>query len=361
MDANSFVVNAWYVIGTSGELPKGVLKGAKIAGVPIVMWRTQEGKVVAFDDRCVHKRMPLSAGRFIEPDVLECAYHGLCYDPAGQCVRIPSQPDGAIPSRAKLRPHPVVEQDGLVWMWTGDPAKVAGARPPRSPEIDDAAWETYTVDPIKVPANYRLLIENLIDITHFYPLHDGNIGDLANSQIPIEVTEPEVDGKPTVKQLRRAQNYQQPPFFVDWFGYPIVDRWHTHHVLGPGLTRVELRVAPPGRLGEAAPERGYILYHTHTPVDGGNLVWRWSLSTRVEHRSATKPEKTLNEHIRETFPAVVDQDRWALEKQQQMVEYPDDGYAEIFLRSDAALIKVRKMLTAMETGQGPAAIKAAAA
>ena len=361
MDALSFVMNTWYVIGTSQELPKGQLKSEKICGMPVVMWRTQDDKVVAFDDRCVHKRMPLSAGRFVEPDVLECAYHGLCYNPEGRCIRIPSQPEGPIPSRAKLKRYPVIEQDGLVWIWPGDEARMGNMQPPPSPEIASSEWDTYTVDPIRVPANYRLLIENLIDITHFYPLHEGNIGDYANSQIPIELSEPEVAGIKTVKQMRRAQNHVQPQFFVDWFGYPVVDRWHTHHSLGPGLTRVELRVAPPGKLGEGEAERGYILYHTHTPADGRNLIWRWSLSTRVEHRSASDSAKTLNESICETFPAVVDQDRWALEKQQQMVEYPDEGYTEIHLRSDQALIKVRKLLTQLEGGQTPASADKAAA
>lgn len=350
MDANSFVTNAWYVIATSQELERGRLASEKIAGKPVVIWRTREGRVVAFDDRCVHKRMPLSAGRFIEADVLECAYHGLCYDSEGRCIRIPSQPDGPIPSRAKLRPYPVIEQDGLVWIWPGDSAKAGALRPPPSPEIASPEWETYTSRPLRVAANYRLLIENLMDITHFYPLHDGNIGDYANSQIPIELSEPEVCGVRTVRQLRRAQNHKQPQFFVDWFGYPVVDRWHTHHWMGPGLTRVELRVAPPGKLGVEAEERGYILYHTHTPADGESLIWRWSLSTRASHRSASKPDKTLNEHIREMFPAVVEQDRWALEKQQEMMRYPDDGYAEIHLRSDQALLKVRKALQALEGG-----------
>ena len=361
MEANSFVVNTWYVIGTSQEFPKAKLKGEKICGKPVVMWRTQDGKVVAFDDRCVHKRMPLSAGRFIEPDVLECAYHGLCYNPEGRCIKIPSQPDGSIPARAKLKPYPVVEQDGLVWLWPGDEAAIGGLRPPPSPEIASSEWETYTVDPIRVAANYRLLIENLMDITHFYPLHDGNIGDLANSQIPIELSEPEVEGVRSVKQMRRAQGHVQPQFFVDWFGYPVVDRWHTHHCMAPGLTRVELRVAPPGKLGDAGVERGYILYHTHTPVDGTNHVWRWSLSTRVEHRSASSPDKTLNQHICEMFPAVVDQDLWALEKQQQMVDYPDEGYTEIHLRSDQALIKVRKLLAELEAKKAPEAADKAAA
>jgi len=135
------------------------------------MWRTAAGDLVAFDKPCCHKRMPLSQGRLVEGGLLECAYHGLCYDTTGQCVRVPSHPDSHIPPAARLRSFPVIEQDGLVW--SGDPAKVATARPPRIPEIADPAWETADTGPMPVPANTLLLIENLLDITHFYPLHDG--------------------------------------------------------------------------------------------------------------------------------------------------------------------------------------------
>src|SRR6059036_582223 len=121
------------------------------------------------------------------------------------------------------------------------------------------------VRPVHVPANYALLIENLMDITHFYPLHDGNIGDIEQSKIPVELVEETLNGVPTVKTIRRVQGYRQPPFMADLFGYPVVDRWHTHHMMGPGLTRVELRCAPPGKLGVAAEERGYVIHHSHTP------------------------------------------------------------------------------------------------
>jgi vanillate O-demethylase monooxygenase subunit len=33
----------------------------------------------------------------------------------------------------------------------------------------------------------------------------------------------------------------------------------------------------------------------------------------------------------------MDEDLWALERQQKMFEYPDDDYSEVFLRSDQAL------------------------
>ena len=65
MIANSFVTNAWYVAGTSAEFATNKLHGMVIAKKPVVIWRTSDGKVVAFDDRCVHKRMPLSCGRLM--------------------------------------------------------------------------------------------------------------------------------------------------------------------------------------------------------------------------------------------------------------------------------------------------------
>jgi vanillate O-demethylase monooxygenase subunit len=53
----------------------------------------------------------------------------------------------------------------------------------------------------------------------------------------------------------------------------------------------------------------------------------------------------------ETFPAVIAEDRWALEKQQQMFEYPDDGYREVFLRPDHALRRAREILTGLEQAE----------
>ena len=53
----------------------------------------------------------------------------------------------------------------------------------------------------------------------------------------------------------------------------------------------------------------------------------------------------------ETFPAVIAEDRWALEKQQQMFAYPDDGYVEVFLRPDRALRRAREILADLERAE----------
>ena len=214
MPVNTFVENTWYVAGRSQDFPVNEPKGLRLCNRPVLLWRTAEGKLTAFDDRCVHKRMPLSQGRVLSDGVLECPYHGFCYDGAGNCVRIPSQLDLPIPTRAKLRPFPLVEQDGLAWVWLGDPAKSSTAVPPPTPELYGAGWHTHMFDPVHVPANYLLMIENLMDITHFYPLHEGNIGDIEQSKIPVELVEETLNGVQTVKTVRRVQNYRQPPFSV---------------------------------------------------------------------------------------------------------------------------------------------------
>lgn len=336
--------NAWYVAGFSHEFQTGVLQAHTVVNRPLVMWRTNDGGITAFDARCSHKRFPLWDGKLLDGDILECAYHGFCYDSKGECVSIPAQATGGTPGKASKTLAPVVEQDGVVWVWPGDPDRCTDRAVPSAPEIGTDAWDTRTSEPMPVPANYRLLIENLLDITHFYPLHDGNIGDITNSYIPVELERKVVGGNPSVMTTRQASDYQLPPMMSDWFGLDIADRIHTHQMIGPSLTRVELRLAPPGQLGTDQ-ERGYVIYHTHTPVDGSNHIWRWAMNCRAGSRYAADRSKSMVDRVIEGFPGVVEQDRWALEKQQEMFDrYEDDGYKEVHIKTDGAVVMLRREL-----------------
>jgi phenylpropionate dioxygenase-like ring-hydroxylating dioxygenase large terminal subunit len=107
--------------------------------------------------------------------------------------------------------------------------------------------------PMPVPANTLLMIENLLDITHFYPLHDGNIGDVENRRIPVEIEEGTRDGNPYVGTTRAVRGYRQPPYLEDYLGYEFVDRDRTHFMLSSAVTRVEMRVWSAGRHAMRAP------------------------------------------------------------------------------------------------------------
>ena len=72
------------------------------------------------------------------------------------------------------------------------------------------------------------------------------------------------------------------------------------------------------------------------------------MNCRVEHCAGSDPSKSLTQRIMETFPAVEEEDRWALEKQQAMFAYPDDGYEEVLIGSDETMQRARKILAALE-------------
>jgi vanillate O-demethylase monooxygenase subunit len=344
--------NAWYVVGFSGEFETGRLQGQTVAGRPIVLWRSESGEVVALDNRCAHKRFPLSEGRLLDGDVLECAYHGFAYGTDGRCVAIPALHDRTdrIPKTAQQRKYPVVEQHGLVWLWPGDPDMAAEVPLFPTPEIGSSDWETLNTEPMHVKANARLLIENLFDLTHFYPLHAGNIGSLADARVPVEIERGMLGPTPTLRTIRRRSNFTMPPMTRDRFGLEVADQVQIHEMVGPGLFHVEISVAPPGRLGSDE-QRTFVLYQSITPVDDTNHVWRRSMSCPAGSRGGADPSKSLVETIAAGAPVVVEQDHWAIERQQQMFAYPDEGYREVHIKTDGAVIMARRILDDLEAAE----------
>ena len=59
--------------------------------------------------------------------------------------------------------------------------------------------------------------------------------------------------------------------------------------------------------------------------------------------SGGDPNVSAAKRVVSMFPDVVAEDRWALEIQQQMFEFPDEGYSELFLKSDKALRRARQI------------------
>src|SRR4029079_2753344 len=82
---------------------------------PVVFYRTEDGTPVALEDRCPHRRLPLSMGKLGGADVLQCHYHGLRFAPTRACVRVPGQ--DMIPATARVKSYPVVERYKWLWIW----------------------------------------------------------------------------------------------------------------------------------------------------------------------------------------------------------------------------------------------------
>lgn len=139
-NAPLFLRNLWYMACTAASLRRGTLRRQILLGEPVLVGRGRRGEVFALRDICPHRAAPLSAGKILPDDTVECPYHGWRFRRDGICSLIPSTVDGQDnidPSRIRVRAYPVREQDGLVWIYfAANEGRQPECEPPRVPVPD---------------------------------------------------------------------------------------------------------------------------------------------------------------------------------------------------------------------------------
>ena len=164
-----FLRNDWYVASWSADLAPGALLGRTIVGEPVVILRKQSGEVAALGDRCPHRYAPLHRGKLIG-DVLQCGYHGLEFEVTGRCVR---NPHGKLP-RAAVKTYPVIERHGMIWIWMGS-ERADDTLIPDSFAFADDPSRAHVRGYLHVRANYLLVLDNLMDLSHALYLHADSL------------------------------------------------------------------------------------------------------------------------------------------------------------------------------------------
>lgn len=166
----SFVYNAWYVAALPEEVSDAPL-GRVILETPLVLFRQENGECAALLDICSHRFAALSKG-MVQDGHLQCPYHGLEFDGTGRCVHNPHG-KGARPGSLNVRAFPVVERDALIWVWPGDSALADEASIPDFSCRVDTARRTIG-GYVHVDCDYRLLVDNLMDLGHAQYVHRSN-------------------------------------------------------------------------------------------------------------------------------------------------------------------------------------------
>jgi vanillate O-demethylase monooxygenase subunit len=168
----TYVKDAWYVAAWSCDMETAKPLAVSILGEPIVLYRSESGRWVALEDRCVHRLAPLSLGR-CEGDRLRCMYHGLLYDTDGRVAEIPGQ--DLIPARARVRAYPIVERHSWLWIWMGDPALADEALIPPAVGHDNPDF-ILGHGQLDYAAEARLINDNLLDFSHLSYVHANSFG-----------------------------------------------------------------------------------------------------------------------------------------------------------------------------------------
>ena len=77
-------------IGALDDFEKASLKRFEIEGDAYVLVRDEAGEVAAFEDRCSHMDLPISAGS-IRGNKIHCPWHGAYFHPrSGEALSMPA-------------------------------------------------------------------------------------------------------------------------------------------------------------------------------------------------------------------------------------------------------------------------------
>lgn len=347
MEERSFPMNAWYAAAWDVEVTRALL-GRKICGKPIVLYRKLDGLAVALADACWHRLLPLSNGE-LHGDNVVCGYHGLEFDDTGRCVYMPSQ-DTINPS-ACVKSYPIAEKHRFVWIWPGDPALADPALIPDLHWNDDPEWAA-DGKMIPVRCNYRLVLDNLMDLTHETYVHGSSIGNRAVAEAPFTVTHSDR----TATVTRWMHDIEPPPFWRGQLGKPgNVDRWQIINFEAPATIAIDVGVAP---AGTGAPQgdrsqgvNGYVL-NTITPETESSCLYFWAFARNYDLKNQARTHR-----LREGVATIFREDEVVLEAQQKAIE-DNPGHVFYNLNIDAGSMWARKLIDRMIDAESGARIAA---
>src|ERR1051326_2362285 len=156
----------WYIAARSKEVQGEPIR-KQFLDSAVVLFRSRLGKIIAFEDRCPHRGVPLSQGKPTELGI-QCAYHGWEFNSAGECIRIPGLETCEPVTTRNVQKYSAVEQQGFIWIQNGF-------------EYESVYSIPYLTDKRYMTIYYRSeltttlfdALENALDVPHTAILHQG--------------------------------------------------------------------------------------------------------------------------------------------------------------------------------------------
>jgi 3-ketosteroid 9alpha-monooxygenase subunit A len=248
----------WHCLGLSERFRAGGPHAIEAFGTKLVVFADSGGELHVLDGYCRHMGGDLSQGT-VKGDAIACPFHDWRWGGDGRCAQIPYA--RRVPPAARTRSWRTLDRNGHLFVWN-DPE---GRPPPQDvtiPVIEgfgSAEWTSWTWDSILVEgANCREVIDNVVDMAHFFYIHFAfptyfkNVmeGHIATQYLQTR-SRPDVgsasnysDGGDTT--LRSEASYYGPSYMIDYL-------WHDYH----------------GMVMES------VLINTHYPVTPTSFVLQW--------------------------------------------------------------------------------------
>ena len=333
-----FPKNTWYVAASSAEIDEKPL-GRMVCGERLVFYRGPENRVAALEDFCPHRGAPLSLGYVCEGKLV-CGYHGLEMGCDGKTISMPGQ---RVRGFTPIRSYPVEERYGFIWVWPGDAALADPTSIPVMEWYDNPEW-AYGGGMYHIQCEYRLMVDNLMDLTHETYVHASSIGQKEIDEVPCKT---ELVGENMVVTSRFMENISAPPFWRaalrsnNLADDVPVDRWQICRFTPPSHVMIEVGVAHAGHGGYDAPAEHKVysvVVDFITPETDTSIHYFWGMARKFNPK-----DKALTASIREGQGKIFSEDLEMLQRQQQnLLAYPERKLLK--LNIDAGGVQARRII-----------------
>jgi phenylpropionate dioxygenase-like ring-hydroxylating dioxygenase large terminal subunit len=230
----------------------------------------------------------------------------------------------------------------------GDPAQADESAAISFPRLGDPRCAHSKVR-LEVGANYLLIIDNLLDLSHVAYVHNSTIGNAPVAE-NAAVKTTAVGGR--VRITREMVNVPAARTYAEFGPYQgPFDRWQLSEYTPPGYflinngcaaansgTGDDRRLAGPG-------EWGFQVYHCITPLNERRTHQFWAIA----YDNATVAAKDRSEFNRQHHQ-VIGEDVTIYEAQQRALDGAGDGVcaedvrSSVVIRADAGLLQARRLI-----------------
>lgn len=333
-----FLNNSWYVIAWIRDITDKPL-AITVLEQSLVIFRDAEGQIGVLENRCPHRHVPLSLG-CVAAGGIQCGYHGMVFDTNGRCLDAPSH--GSAPPRARVRAYPSAERYGWVWAWMGDPAMANESSIPDFSKLDAPDYRAVGKTN-HVLANYKLVTDNLMDLSHVGYVHQSTIGTpgfTEKGKLTSRLTEQGVQVYRTVPDVPMPPTYALARVLPEGRN---IDRWQVIDFVAPCFVMIHVggKEAGTGALvGDYEGGLNLWILNAMTPETENTTHYFWA-SVRAHDRDNEEVDALFLEQVSTAF----DEDKVMLEAQQLVLNTHPETW-DLALRSDAGAIQSRRVLSA---------------
>jgi vanillate O-demethylase monooxygenase subunit len=205
-------------------------------------------------------------------------------------------------------------------------------------------------DRITIKANYELIVDNLLDLSHTSYLHAGILGNADTVESDIEVTQ---DGD-SVTVTRHASNAEPPGMNkLMWPQAPArCDKITRITWMAPSTLRLMTGICAPGMPAETG--TGYHAVHLLTPETDRTTHYFF---TAVRYNVQTTDE-ALNREIQDKIAkmrrfAFEEQDAPVIEAQQRTIDESQTTVDPVILAIDVGPVRYKQVLKRLIAAEAP--------